>query len=138
MHLGLEKGIDEMEKYYYYQYPVINDKHINEMIKLIILVEKALKVMQDLIQDKPVTFEYEIDFPEFKGFVDLIIHNKDSTVDIYDFKYSNNIDHYLQSKQLHLYKYYLEKLGFKVKRLGFIFIPKTSIRQKKNRRFVSV
>ncbi|SHJ77463.1 PD-(D/E)XK nuclease superfamily protein [Paramaledivibacter caminithermalis DSM 15212] len=131
MHLGLEKGIDEMEKYYYYQYPVISDKHINEMIKLMILVEKALEVMQDLIRDKPVTFEYEIDFPEFKGFVDLIIHNKDSTVDIYDFKYSNNIDHYLQSKQLHLYKYYLEKLGFKVKRLGFIFIPKTSIRQKK-------
>jgi hypothetical protein len=131
MHLGLEKGIDDMEKYYYSQYPVINDKHINEMIKLMVLVEKALKVMQDLIHDKPVTFEYEIDFPEFKGFVDLIIHNKDSTVDIYDFKYSNNIDHYLQSKQLHLYKYYLEKLGFKVKRLGFIFIPKTYIRQKK-------
>jgi hypothetical protein len=131
MHLGLEKGIDDMEKYYYDQYPVINDKHINEMIKLTILVEKALEVIQDLIQDKPITFEYEIDFPEFKGFVDLTIHNKDSTVDVYDFKYSNNIDHYLQSKQLHLYKYYLEKLGYKVKRLGFIFIPKTSIRQKK-------
>lgn len=131
MHLGLEKGIEAMEFYYYSQYSVITDAHINEMIKLITLVEKARKVLVDLIKEKGTTFEYEINFPAFRGFVDLIIHNRDGTIDVYDFKYSNNVEHYLESKQLHLYKYFLEKLGFKVSKLGFIFIPKTFIRQKK-------
>ena len=61
-----------------------------------------------------------------------MIHNSDKTVDVIDFKYSNNIEHYLESEQIHLYKYYLEKLGFKVRNLGYLFIPKTSIRIKKD------
>lgn len=60
-----------------------------------------------------------------------MIQNSDETVDVIDFKYSNNIDNYLQSKQIHLYKYYLEKKGFKVRNLGYLFIPKVSIRMKK-------
>lgn len=60
-----------------------------------------------------------------------MIHNSDNTVDVIDFKYSNNIDNYVNSKQIHLYKYYLEKLGFKVRNLGYLFIPKTAIRMKK-------
>ena len=60
-----------------------------------------------------------------------MIKNPDGTVDVIDFKYSNNIKNYLQSKQIHLYKYYLEKKGFKVRNLGYLFIPKVSIRKKK-------
>ncbi len=60
-----------------------------------------------------------------------MIKNPDGTVDVIDFKYSNNIDNYLQSKQIHLYKYYLEKKGFEVRNLGYLFIPKVSIRMKK-------
>lgn len=41
------------------------------------------------------------------------------------------MDNYINSKQVHLYKYYLEKLDFKVRNLGYLFIPKTSIRMKK-------
>lgn len=41
------------------------------------------------------------------------------------------MDNYINSKQIHLYKYYLEKLDFKVRNLGYLFIPKTSIRMKK-------
>ena len=63
--------------------------------------------------------------------MDLIIHNGDNTIDVIDFKYSNNIDNYTNSKQIHLYKYYLEKLGFKVRNLGYLFIPKVNIRMKK-------
>lgn len=65
------------------------------------------------------------------GYVDLMIHNEDGTVDVVDFKYSNNVENYIESKQVHLYKYYLEKLGFKVRNIGYLFIPKTSIRLKK-------
>ncbi len=60
-----------------------------------------------------------------------MIKNEDGTVDVIDFKYSNNIANYLKSKQIHLYKYYLEKKGFKVRNLGYLFIPKISIRMKK-------
>lgn len=131
LHLGLEEGIEAMENYYYNQYPVIDNLHINEMIKLNFMVRKAQEVIDGLIKDRKTTYEYEINFPTFRGFVDLIIHNKDGTIDVYDFKYSNNVDNYLESKQLHLYKYFLEKEGFKVSKLGFIFIGKTFIRQKK-------
>lgn len=77
------------------------------------------------------TYEYEIKNTEYVGYVDLIIHNSDETIDVIDFKYSNNVDNYINSKQVHLYKYYLEKLGFRVRNLGYLFIPKTSIRMKK-------
>lgn len=60
-----------------------------------------------------------------------MIHNQDGTVDVIDFKYSNNIENYINSKQIHLYKYYLEQKGFKVRNLGYLFIPKTAIRMKK-------
>lgn len=60
-----------------------------------------------------------------------MIHNRDNTVDVIDFKYSNNIENYINSKQIHLYKYYLEQKGFKVRNLGYLFIPKTAIRMKK-------
>lgn len=63
--------------------------------------------------------------------MDLIIHNQDGTVDVIDFKYSNNMENYINSKQIHLYKYYLKQKGFKVRNLGYLFIPKTAIRMKK-------
>lgn len=122
-----------MEKYYYEQYPIITDAHVNEIIKLTALVKKAQLALNVMLHNKEPTekYEFKIDFPEFIGFVDFIIQTQDGSLSVYDFKYSNNTEHYLESKQLHLYKYYLEKLGFKVSEIGFIFVPKTAIRQKK-------
>ena len=131
LHLGLEEGTTAMESYYCNQYALITDKHINEMIKLTILSEKACDVIRSLVGDRKTQYEYEINLTTFRGFIDFIIHNQDGSIDIYDFKYSNNQDHYLESKQLHLYKYFMEKLGFKVRKIGFIFVSKTYIRQKK-------
>lgn len=116
--------------YYKQQFLRITDKHIEEMIKLkywIPIVKEQLKNL-----GTQFTYEYEIKNDEYIGYVDLMIHNSDKTVDVVDFKYSNNIDNYLKSKQIHLYKYYLEKKGFKVRNLGYLFIPKTNIRMKKD------
>ena len=56
----------------------------------------------------------------------------DNWYDIYDFKYSNNIDGYMQSAQLHIYKYFAEKaLNIKIRNMYFVFAEKTMIRQKK-------
>jgi phage nucleotide-binding protein len=62
--------------------------------------------------------------------------DKDNTTkyyDLYDFKYSNNVYHYKDSPQLHLYKYYFEKThpGKRIRNMQFVLVPKVSIRQKK-------
>lgn len=116
--------------YYKQQFPRITDKHIEEIMKL----EYWIPIVREQLKNlgTKFTYEYEIKNSEYVGYVDLMIHNQDGTVDVVDFKYSNNIEHYINSEQIHLYKYYLEKLGFKVRNLGYLFIPKTSIRMKKN------
>jgi hypothetical protein len=130
IHLGCETGsITEMTKCYYSQYPIISDLHINEIIKLEYLLPQVL----DFIKQFP-KIEHEVEFKvgTFTGTADLLVHNEDGTVDLYDFKYSNNIESYLKSPQLHIYKYFLEQIGYKINRLAFIFIPKVLIRQKKD------
>ncbi len=128
IHLGCETGsIEEMIKYYYSQYPIITDLHINEIIKLEYLLPQVLDFIKQF--DK-VEHEVEFEVGAFHGTADLLVHNEDGTVDLYDFKYSNNIDNYMESPQLHIYKYFLEQVGYKVNRMAFIFIPKTFIRQK--------
>lgn len=129
LHLGIETDRDRMLEHYFNQFTVITDEQINEAMKLEILLEKVKQVLADV---DILQHEYEINTPVFKGIVDLIIRNLDGTVDVLDFKYSNNVDRYLESGQLHIYKYFLEQAGFKVNRLGFLFIPKTAIRQKKD------
>ncbi len=116
--------------YYKQQFPRITDKHIEEIMKL----EYWIPIVREQLKNlgTKFTYEYEIKNSEYVGYVDLMIHNQDGTVDVVDFKYSNNIEHYVNSKQIHLYKYYLEQLGFKVRNLGYLFIPKTSIRMKKD------
>ena len=130
LHYGLEVGNkQEMIDYYYSHFPVKTDKTINEAIKLELAYDKVAPVLNNITIKHQ---EYVIEEPEFKGIVDLITENDDGTVDIFDFKYSNNVDSYMDSPQLHIYQYYLEQYGFKVNRLGYIFIPKLFIRQKKN------
>lgn len=128
MHLGLETTIDNMLNEYYNSFNLIDNKQVNEAIKLEVMATKVKKILNKV---NILHQEYLIDEPEFKGIVDLIVENEDGTVDVFDFKYSNNVDGYLESQQLHIYKYFLEERGFKVNKLGFIFIPKTYIRQKK-------
>lgn len=127
---GIEEGLDIAIMYYKQQFPRITDKHIEEIMKL----EYWIPIVREQLKNlgTKFTYEYEIKNSEYVGYVDLMIHNQDGTVDVVDFKYSNNIEHYINSKQIHLYKYYLEKLGFKVRNLGYLFIPKTSIRMKKD------
>lgn len=139
LHTGLEKDVQTAIHEYYMQYPVITDDHINEAIKLEILIPKAAAIA-------PKGFnEVEISDDDFKGFIDLLAPAKTDTrlggeyqdlpgvFDIYDFKYSNNISHYKDSVQIHLYKYFYEKLnpGKKIRKLFYLCVPKVNIKQKK-------
>lgn len=139
LHTGLEKDVDAAIKEYYMQYPIITDNHVNEAIKLELLIPKAKRII-------PQGFnEVEISDDDFKGFIDLLVPVQSDTklngkyqdlpglFDIYDFKYSNNTSHYKDSVQIHLYKYFYEKLnpGCKIRKLFYLCVPKVNIRQKK-------
>lgn len=125
--MALETNLENARQFYYNQYPIITDRHIEEMMKLEILVPKVKQILEDV---NIYSNEFRISNNKFIGIVDLITKNDDGTVDVFDFKYSNNVDNYLESSQLHIYKYFLEQMGFKVRKLGFIFVPKNKIRQK--------
>ena len=147
LHRGIEIDVPTAIQEYYNSYPIITDAHITEAIKLETMIPKVKAVIPD--GQHEVFFEYGA----FKGTIDLLVPvenpivyhteertGKEGTVetlpgdwyDIYDFKYSNNIDRYLESPQLHVYKYFAEKaLGIKVRKLYFVFAEKTMIRQKK-------
>lgn len=147
LHRGIEIDVPTAIQEYYNSYPIITDAHITEAIKLETLIPKVKAVIPE--GQHEVFFEYGA----FKGTIDLLVPverpwvynteeqtGKEGTVeqldgdwyDIYDFKYSNNIDRYLESPQLHIYKYFAEKaLGIKIRRLYFVFAQKVQIRQKK-------
>ena len=162
LHRGIEVDTSTAIREYYNSYPVINDLHITEAIKLETMIPKVKAVIPE--GQHEVFFEYGA----FKGTIDLLVPAKDemcggrnhicddcqdescewaysgycpydkfvevipNTFDIYDFKYSNNIDRYMESAQLHVYKYFAEKaLGIKIRKLYFVFVQKVQIRQKK-------
>lgn len=135
LHTGLEKGVDEAIKQYYSQYPIITDAHINEAIKLEHIIPKAAALLPK------GEFEIKVSNEHFIGYLDLLapatVFERGVEVpnlyDLYDFKYSNNVKNYLDSKQLHLYKYFFEKCnpGKKIRNMYFLFVPKVNIKQKK-------
>ena len=128
MHEGIEKDVKSAIGSYYSNYPTATPLMVNEAIKLEIMVEKAKAVL-------PVgEYETEIGDDDFIGFIDLLVPVDDDTFDMYDFKYSNNVANYLESSQLHLYKYLFEKLnpGKTIRNMAFVFIPKVKLKQEED------
>lgn len=130
MHLGIEKTVEDALNYYKLQYAIIGDAHVNEMIKLEIMIDKARKFLEDYY--KSAKFEVELKCENYIGFVDMLIDNGDGTHDLLDFKYSNNIATYEKSDQLDIYQYYLELQGYTIRNSGYVIIPKTFVRQKQD------
>ena len=127
LHTALEKGISTAIQEYYNSYPIISDLHINEAMKLEYLIDKAVRLLPN------GEHEVKIEDDDFVGYIDLLVPVDNDVYDIYDFKYSNNVDKYMESEQLHLYKYFFEKCnpGKKIRSLIYLIVPKTMIRQKK-------
>ncbi|HCX2167194.1 TPA: AAA family ATPase [Staphylococcus aureus] len=139
LHTGIEKGKDAMLNEYFNAFPIVTDDVINEAIKLEHNLEKAetwlakIDTNINFYNDYEFIHEFQINKPEFIGFVDLIVKRKATNdIAIIDFKYSNAVDKYKESPQLQIYKHYLEEEGYNIISMGYLFLPKSNIRQKKD------
>ena len=139
LHTGLEKDVQTAIHEYFMEYPVISDAHINEAMKLEVMIPKAAAMIPS------GEHEVKIEDDDFIGFIDLLAPAKTeqklggehqvipNVYDLYDFKYSNNVSKYKDSPQLHLYKYFFEKNnpGKIIRNMYFLFVPKVNIKQSK-------
>jgi len=121
VHTAIEEGLEAAEKKYFEHFPVITDEQINEMVKL-------EAIIPNLNLPEGGVFEEKIDNEDFIGFVDYLVpvEGKKTWFDLYDFKYSNNESSYLESGQLHEYKFFYELTHRRmhIRDLYFVFIPK--------------
>lgn len=158
LHTGIEKNVAAAVDEYYGAYPIIDDRHVTEAMKLEYLIPKVKAVLPE------GEHEVKIETDDFVGYIDLLVQAKlddihkevecdycknnlncehygtgycqngnfDKWYDIYDFKYSNNVNSYMDSAQLHLYKYFFELTnpGKRIRNLYFVFVPKCNLRIK--------
>ena len=122
-HHGVEVGsVEEAIKEYKSNFTITNYLHDLEMYKLEKVVGLALEQIP--------RGEYEVKLScedGFTGYIDCLVPVGDGVYDLYDFKYSNRINSYKRSGQVHIYKYYFEKLmGKKIRDLYYVFFPKCS------------
>ena len=115
---GVEAGIDEYKSHF----NIITDDHLNWIEQLRYQIPRVIELLPEGGEH-----ELEVKTDEFVGYIDYVCGDT-----LYDFKFSNNIDNYLKSPQLSIYKHYLELVrpDIKIKHTKFIFVPKISIRQK--------
>lgn len=128
MHTGIQQNLETALHDYFWSYPIITDDHITETIKLAYWIPKVKERLPDGFA------EMEIEDPDFHGFIDWLVPVEDGKVyDIYDFKYASNPNRYDDSDQLHLYKYYFEKMnpGTEIRNLTYIIIPKVNLKPMK-------
>lgn len=123
MHIGIESDLAHALAYYESFYPVIDEAHINEEIKMENLIPKAKAMLPS-----GGRFEVPLYAKGFQGFIDFLTDDW-----LIDMKYSNQIDSYSKSNQIHVYRYFCEKcLERKPSHIGYFFIPKISIKQGKD------
>ncbi|MDD3949312.1 MAG: AAA family ATPase [Anaerolineaceae bacterium] len=129
IHTGIEEGTDAGIKAYYDSFPIAEDAHITEAMKLEYWIPKVRELLPE-----GGRFEEVIQDSDFIGYMDYLVPTgAPFEFDLYDFKYSNNVKNYIKSGQLHEYKYFFEKtrLGQTIRNMYFVFIPKVNIKQKK-------
>ena len=131
LHTGIEKGMEAGIQEYLNAYTIITDAHIHEQIKLEHWIERVREMFPQ--------GEHEVTLcdKDFLGFIDLVVPVsgfRDAPIpdlyDLYDFKYTTDGRRYGDSEQLHLYKYFFERLnpGKKIRNMGFVIIPKVNVK----------
>lgn len=133
LHRGQETDLETAIHEYLMSYPVIDDTHITEVMKLEYWIPKVKELLPDGLH------EYFMCNDIYEGTMDLLVpctkHDMNlpnGQFDLYDFKYSNHVHKYMESEQLHVYKYFCEAItGKRIRKMYFVFVPKISIKQRK-------
>ena len=123
LHKGIETGSAELGvAEYQSHFNVITDEIINYSLQLEYQIPRVIELLPEGGEH-----ELEIKTDDFVGFIDYVYEDT-----LFDFKFSNNIDNYLKSPQLSIYKNKLELVrpDIKIKHLKYVFVPKIQIRQK--------
>jgi hypothetical protein len=122
LHKGIECGVEAGIAEYKSHFNIITDDNINYMMQLEYQIPRVIELLPEGGEH-----ELEIKTDDFVGYIDYVCGDT-----LYDFKFSNNIDNYLTSPQLSIYKSYLEQVrpDLKIKHLKYVFVPKIQIRQK--------
>lgn len=122
LHKGIECGVNAGIAEYKSHFNIITDDHINYIMQLEYQIPRVIDLLPEGGEH-----ELKIETPDYVGFVDYVCGDT-----LYDFKFSNNIDNYINSPQLSIYKYYLEQVrpDIKINHLKYVFVPKIQIRQK--------
>ena len=121
LHEAIEKrSIDEGLNSYKSNYIELGPEHEFEMYKLTKAMDKALSQIPEGSE-----YERKILHSDFIGFIDMLIKVDEGVYDLYDFKYSNSVNNYKNSGQVHIYKYYFEKMtGEQIRNMYYVMIPK--------------
>lgn len=122
LHKGIECGVEAGIAEYKSHFNIITDEHLNWITQLEYQIPRVIELLPEGGEH-----ELEIKTDDFVGFIDYVHGDT-----LYDFKFSNNIDNYLNSPQLSIYKNKLELVrpDLKIKHLKYVFVPKINIRQK--------
>ena len=122
LHKGIECGVEAGIEEYKSHFNILTDENINYIMQLEYQIPRVIELLPEGGEH-----ELEIKTNDFVGYIDYVCGDT-----LYDFKFSNNIDNYLTSPQLSIYKYYLEKVrpDIKINHLKYVFVPKIQIRQK--------
>ena len=122
LHKGIEEGVEAGLEEYKSHYNILTDDNINYLMQLEYQIPRVIELLPEGGEH-----ELEVSTDEFVGFIDYVHGNT-----LYDFKFSNNIENYLKSPQLSIYKHYLESTrpDIKIDHLVYVFVPKINIRQK--------
>ena len=122
LHKGIECGVEAGIAEYKSHYNVITDAHINYIMQLEYQIPRVIELLPEGGEH-----ELKIETDDYVGFIDYVHGDT-----LFDFKFSNNIDNYIKSPQLSIYKHYLEltRPDIKINHLVYVFVPKINIRQK--------
>lgn len=132
LHTGVETGdIRKAIQEYYDFYPIITDAHIEEAIKLEVMIKKVTEMIPNIDN---ALFEYELIGEDgFHGFIDCLVPIAEHQWAMYDFKYASKSDRYRTSEQLELYKQMYEKLNPSEKIVEMYFIVANKVTVKRHR-----
>ena len=132
LHTGVETGdIRKAIQEYYDFYPIITDTHVEEAIKLEVMIKKVREMIPNI--DEAI-FEYELVGDDgFHGFIDCLVPVAEHYWDMYDFKYASKSDRYKTSEQLELYRQMFERLNPTEKIVSMYFIVANKVTVKRHR-----